>query len=71
MKLRMYVCLCNNVTDRAIREAAADGVHTLSELQRRTGCAGTCGSCADLAEEVLRESLGRRPFALPLIAAAA
>ena len=67
----MYVCICNSVTDRAIREAAAEGVRTLSELQRRTGCAGACGSCADLAEQVLRESLGRRPFALPLIAAAA
>jgi len=67
----MYVCVCNGVTDRAIRAAADDGVHTLSELQRRTGCAGSCGSCAELAEEVLHEALARRrAFALPVLAAA-
>ena len=67
----MYVCVCNGVTDRAIREAADDGVRTLLELQRRTGCAGSCGSCAELAESVLREALTRRrAFALPVLAAA-
>jgi bacterioferritin-associated ferredoxin len=68
--LFMYVCICNAVTDRTIREAAAEGVHSLAELQRRTGCAGACGSCADLAEQVLHESLSRRTFSLPLAAAA-
>ena len=28
----MFVCICNGVTDSAIRKAAADGVVTLSEL---------------------------------------
>ena len=67
----MYVCLCHGITERAVRQAAADGVYSLSELTRRTGCAGTCGSCAELAEQVLREELRRRPFALALAAAAA
>ena len=66
----MYVCICNGITDRDIRHAAAEGVRTLGELQRRTGCAGTCGSCADLAEQVLHESITRRPFPLPLAVAA-
>jgi bacterioferritin-associated ferredoxin len=66
----MYVCLCNGITDRTIRQAAAEGVGSLSELQRRTGCAGVCGSCADVAEQVLHEALQRRPFALSLSAAA-
>jgi bacterioferritin-associated ferredoxin len=66
----MYVCICNAVTDRAIRKAAAEGVHSLAELQRRTGCAGACGSCADLAEQVLHESLSRHTFSLSLVAAA-
>jgi bacterioferritin-associated ferredoxin len=52
----MYVCVCNAVTDRAVREAAAAGVRCLGELTMRTGCAGTCGSCADLAEQVLRDA---------------
>ena len=45
----MYVCICNAVTERTIREAAASGVRTLSELSRRTGCSDCCGTCADLA----------------------
>ena len=69
----MYVCICNAVTEKMIRRAAAEGVRSLSELTRRTGCSGECGSCADLAEEVLRDA-HRRPrvqFNLPLIAQAA
>ncbi|MGA9334591.1 MAG: (2Fe-2S)-binding protein [Rudaea sp.] len=66
----MYVCLCNAVTERSVRQAAADGVHSLSELTRRTGCAGSCGSCADLAAQVLRDEHERRAFALPFAVAA-
>ncbi|UXI68750.1 (2Fe-2S)-binding protein [Tahibacter amnicola] len=69
----MYVCICNGITDSAIRDAAADGVRSLAELTMRTGCAGTCGSCADFAEQVLREAIPRnaKPFGLALVAAAA
>lgn len=68
----MYVCICNGVTDTTIRAAAAEGVSSLAELTMRTGCAGTCGACADFAEQVLRESLPRnaRAFELPVLAAA-
>ena len=66
----MYVCLCHGITERAVRQAAADGVYSLSELTHRTGCAGTCGSCAELAEQVLRQERDRRTFLLPRVAAA-
>lgn len=69
----MYVCICNAVTEKMIRQAAAEGVRSMSELTRLTGCSGECGSCADLAEEVLRDA--HRPkrarFNLPLVAQAA
>jgi bacterioferritin-associated ferredoxin len=67
----MYVCLCNAVTERAIREAAASGVRTLSDLSRRTGCSDNCGSCADLASEILADAHRTRTLDLPLIAIAA
>jgi bacterioferritin-associated ferredoxin len=51
----MYVCVCNAVTDQNVREAAAAGVRCLGELTMRTGCAGTCGCCAEFAEQLLRE----------------
>jgi bacterioferritin-associated ferredoxin len=69
--LTMYVCVCNAVTDHAIREAAARGVSTLEELTMRTGLASGCGSCMDVAREILAEARPRvRAFPLPLAIAA-
>jgi bacterioferritin-associated ferredoxin len=66
----MYVCYCNEVTEREIRQAAAAGVRTMAELSRRTGCSTGCGGCAELAEAILDDALGRRKFSLPLVQAA-
>jgi bacterioferritin-associated ferredoxin len=69
----MYVCICNAVTEKMIRTAVADGVSTLAELNRRTGCAGGCGNCAEFAGEVLASALRartRQPFALAVAQAA-
>lgn len=52
----MYVCVCNAVTDHAIREAAAAGVDTICELTMRTGCGACCGSCVPYATRLLEES---------------
>lgn len=49
----MYVCVCHGVTDRQIEQAVAEGVRTLGELTAQTGCSGTCGSCTEVACEVL------------------
>jgi len=53
----MYVCLCHSVTDSDIHDAVADGVRNLKQLSAETGCASGCGSCRDMASEVLQESL--------------
>jgi bacterioferritin-associated ferredoxin len=53
----MYVCLCNNVNDHAIREAAMQGVQDLDDLRVRLGVASQCGQCACLANEVLQAQL--------------
>lgn len=72
----MYVCICNGVTDRAIREAARDGARTLAELSVATGCSTTCGCCGEMAAQLMdethREAACSMPgFPLALIAAAA
>ena len=50
----MYVCVCNAVTEREIRQAVALGVTTLKELREGLGVAGDCGRCA---RDILREEL--------------
>ncbi len=65
----MYVCLCNGVTDREIREVAQAGCRTVSELTMRTGCGASCGSCLEMATQLLDETHGSRP--LPVLSQAA
>ncbi|MCB1560008.1 MAG: (2Fe-2S)-binding protein [Xanthomonadales bacterium] len=64
----MYVCVCHGVTDRAIREAAASGVRDVAGLAIETGLGTGCGSCTDLAQELLD---AEQPcFTLPVLKAA-
>ena len=64
----MYVCLCNGVTDHEIREVAAAGCRTLPELTMRTGCGATCGSCLDMAQQLLDEFQAARALDVPVLA---
>ncbi|WP_334180577.1 bacterioferritin-associated ferredoxin [Pseudoxanthomonas sp.] len=52
----MYVCICNGITDHQIREAAAAGCTTVAELTMRTGAGANCGSCLDMAMDVLQSA---------------
>jgi bacterioferritin-associated ferredoxin len=52
----MYVCVCNAVTDRTIREAAARGVSSLEQLALETGAGVCCGACRPLAIQILQQS---------------
>lgn len=52
----MYVCVCNQVTDHEIREAARRGCRRLEDLQRQLGVATNCGCCAEFACELLEET---------------
>jgi len=67
----MYVCICNGVTERQVREAAEAGCTSVSELTMRTGAGACCGSCTGLAAEILDEVHARRELPLPVLAQAA
>ncbi|MBA1274326.1 bacterioferritin-associated ferredoxin [Stutzerimonas azotifigens] len=53
----MYVCLCQGVTDRQIREAIYEGCCSYKEVRAATGVASQCGKCACVAKEVVRSTL--------------
>lgn len=65
----MYVCICNGVTDRDIRAAAAHGCRGLPELTMRTGCGATCGSCVEAAVQLLDEEAAKSAARAQAIAA--
>ena len=59
----MYICICNGVTDKEIKEAVANGATQLSDLQMNLGVATCCGKCADAACSFLPN-----PNPIPLVA---
>jgi len=52
--INMYVCSCHGVTEKDIQKAAKQGAKSLQDVKQMTGCSTGCGSCADLALEVLQ-----------------
>jgi len=52
----MYVCICNGVTDRDIRQAVKAGCCGMAELTMRTGCGACCGSCVGTATATLEQA---------------
>ncbi len=55
----MYICICNGITDRQIRQCAQSGMCSLSELECNLGVGAGCGRCREAAGEILDESHSR------------
>ncbi|TFW15001.1 2Fe-2S ferredoxin [Massilia arenosa] len=53
----MIVCVCNNISDREIRQAVDLGISSMPELRRDLGVGTCCGKCVSCARETLHEAL--------------
>lgn len=51
----MYICLCNAVTEKAVRECANKGACSLDELAAQLGVGAGCGRCRECASDLLRD----------------
>ena len=49
----MYICLCNAVTDRAIRTVAGTPGCSVSDVYRALGCTPQCGKCVPVVRDML------------------
>jgi bacterioferritin-associated ferredoxin len=67
----MYICICNGITDHDIRDAAEAGCRSVAELTMRTGAGASCGSCLDMAGELLEAARAVRELPLPVLSQAA
>jgi bacterioferritin-associated ferredoxin len=52
----MYVCICQQVTDRDIHQAVAKGACRMRDLREQLGVSSQCGKCAGCAKAVLQEA---------------
>ena len=52
----MYVCVCNAITERDVRQAITEGARTNEQLRQRLDAERVCGSCDDCLEDYLSEA---------------
>jgi bacterioferritin-associated ferredoxin len=60
----MIVCVCNNVSDRRIRQAVDDGMTSLAELRQHLDVGTCCGKCHSCAKKVIRDRLAEQPVTM-------
>ena len=53
----MFVCICNQVTDKQIRQAAEEGVTNLETLSAELKVGTCCGKCKSCARKILRQAV--------------
>lgn len=55
----MIICICLNVSDRVIKQAAASGAKTLEDVRKITPIGGCCGKCHKAAKQTLDEAVAQ------------
>lgn len=58
----MFVCICNQVTDKQIRQAAEEGLCSFDSLSAELNVGTCCGKCKTCARKVLREALKENAY---------
>lgn len=53
----MYVCLCQGITDKDIRDAVNDGCCNYKEVRQTLDIASQCGKCGCLAKQIVKETI--------------
>jgi bacterioferritin-associated ferredoxin len=49
----VYVCLCNALTDRHVRDAVHAGASRPSEVYQACGCVVQCGTCSRTVRRIV------------------
>jgi bacterioferritin-associated ferredoxin len=50
----MYVCLCQRISDRQIRESVHRGASSFEEVKEMLPVASCCGCCEETARDVVQ-----------------
>ncbi len=52
----MYICLCNGLTDRDLREHGAGETCSVAMVYRALGVQPQCGKCVPFVRQMLRQA---------------
>mgnify|MGYP001317277382 CR=1 FL=1 len=64
----MFVCVCNGITERQVREAIDQGACSLQDLTACLGVASGCGTCAEFTVRLLDQTRESTEQSLPCAA---
>lgn len=53
----MYVCICNAVTEKDIRDAVDEGAISFCQLEQKLGVSTCCGNCVVETRDCLKKAL--------------
>jgi bacterioferritin-associated ferredoxin len=54
----MIICVCQNISDRDIAQAVAQGCHSFKALQDELEVGKCCGTCVCAARETFEQKAG-------------
>ena len=66
--INMYVCLCQGITDKDIRDAINDGCSSYKEVRQALDIAAQCGKCGCLAKQIVKETITENQLSNPAVA---
>lgn len=52
----MYVCICQQITDKQIREFCEGRQVSMAQARAELGIASDCGRCGKFAKQIIAES---------------
>jgi bacterioferritin-associated ferredoxin len=55
MGFALYLCICNAITERQVRETAQAGARSVDDLASALGLGAGCGRCRECAAALLKE----------------
>jgi len=51
----LYVCICNALNERKVREAMASCPGSVARIYKHHGCVPQCGKCVPVLRDMVRE----------------
>lgn len=61
----MYICICNGITDHALRAVVRAGARCPHSAYAALGGEPRCGTCLEFAKSLIEEANGEDGRALP------